>query len=444
MPAPSDGWRRSSDTVSLSDVYRSIPINHSWPFWRKMLAFAGPGCLVAVGYMDPGNWATSIAGGSAFGYTLLSVILISNFIAIFLQALALRLGIATGRDLAQACRDHFGKVTSVFLWIVCEIAICATDLAEVIGTAIALNLLFDIPLSFGVFITALDVFILLGLQRLGFRVLEAFIVALLLLIAGCYGFTLLLAQPEWGAVLQGYFPSTQILTRPDMLYIAIGIIGATVMPHNLYLHSAVVQTRNFNTSGSGKKEAIKFATIDSTIALMFALFVNSAILILSASVFYMSGHREVVEIQEAYHLLTPLLNSHYASIAFGVALLACGLNSTVTATLAGQIVMEGFLNIRLPQWLRRLATRGLAILPAIFAILWFGEASLTKLLILSQVVLSLQLPFAIIPLLMFVYDRKKMKDFTISRNTMIFGSLIALMILGLNVVMLWNFFTSQP
>jgi manganese transport protein len=437
------GWRQERHSPTLSEVYRSVPIKHNWSFGRKLLAFAGPGSLVAVGYMDPGNWATSLAGGSAFGYTLLTVILLSNFIAIFLQALALRLGIVTGRDLAQACRDHFSKPVGVFLWLLCEIAICATDLAEVIGTAIALNLLFKIPLTIGVLLTALDVFLLLWLQRWGFRVLEAFIITLLLLIAACYGFNLILAQPVIGDVLRGYLPSSRVISNPDMLYIAIGILGATVMPHNLYLHSAIVQTRSFDETTAGKQEAVRFATWDSTLALMFALFVNSAILILAASVFHTTGHTEVVELQDAYHLLSPLLNTEWAAIAFGVALLACGLNSTATATLAGQIVMEGFLHIKLPPWVRRLTTRLVAVVPAIITILWIGEAGLGKLLILSQVILSLQLPFAILPLMIFVSDKQKMAEFAIPATAKIAGFAIGIVIIALNMIMLWNVFTHK-
>ncbi len=435
---PESGWRRGRQTPSLADVYRSVPIHAGTSFWRRLLAFIGPGYLVAVGYMDPGNWATSLAAGSAYGFQLLAVILLSNFIAIFLQALALRLGIATGRDLAQACRDHFGKTISIGLWLICEIAICATDLAEVIGTAIALNLLFKIPLTIGILITALDVILLLGLQRFGFRKLEALIISLLGLIACCFAYTIIAAQPEWGAVLAGYFPSTQLITDPNMLYLAIGILGATVMPHNLYLHSAVVQTRQYGEDESGKREAIRFATLDSTIALTFALLINSAILILSASAFNAHGYKEVAEIQDAYHLLTPILGTSLAAIAFGVALLACGLNSTVTATLAGQIVMEGFIHIRLPPWLRRMITRLLAIIPAALVAYYFGETGTAKLLIFSQVILSLQLPFAIIPLIMFVADKRKMQQFTVPLYVQILGYAIAGIIILLNGFLLSN------
>ena len=433
-----DGWRRERGRPTLSEVHRSIPVTEDTSFWRKLAAFAGPGYLVAVGYIDPGNWATSLAGGSAFGYSLLSVIMISNLMAIFLQSLAARLGIVTGRDLAQACRDHYPPPVAFALWVMCEIAICATDLAEVIGTAIALNLLFGIPLVVAVVLTVLDVIVLLWLQRWGFRKLEAFIVALLLVIALCYAYTLVLAQPDIGAVLAGYLPTPEVVTRPGMLYIALGILGATVMPHNLYLHSSVVQTRRFSENYAGRREAVRFATIDSTVALMFALFVNSAILILAAAVFHGAGVGEVAEIQDAYRLLTPMLGGAFASIAFAVALLACGLNSTVTATLAGQIVMEGFVEMRLKPWQRRLVTRLIAVLPAVIVAALFGDSGTARLLILSQVILSLQLPFAVVPLMMFVGDRRKMGPFAIALWTKIVGWFIAAAIVVLNVKLLWD------
>ncbi len=433
------GWRIPRGAPSLADVFRTIPVSKSASFGRKMAAFAGPGYLVAVGYMDPGNWATSLAGGSAYGYTLLSVIMISNLMAIFLQALTVRLGIVTGRDLAQACRDHFGKWTGYFLWILCEIAIIATDLAEVIGTAIALNLLFGMPLTVGVMVTALDVFLLLMLQNLGFRKLEAFVITLLIVIAICFAYNIALAQPDFAAVLNGFLPKSEVVVDPGMLFIAIGILGATVMPHNLYLHSSIVQTRETGDTDETKRESIKFATLDSTIALVLALFINSAILILAAAVFHESGHTDVAEIQDAYKLLTPLLGgAGLASLAFGIALLASGLNSTVTATLAGQIVMEGFLNIRLPMWLRRLITRGIAIMPAIFAAYYFGDSGTAQLLILSQVILSLQLPFAVIPLMMFVGDAKKMGNFVVPMSVKILGWTMAAVILVLNAKLLWD------
>lgn len=426
--------------VTLSDVYRTVPVHARGPFWQRLAAFTGPGYLVAVGYMDPGNWATDLAGGSAFGYALLSVILFSNLIAIFLQAVSLRLGIATGRDLAQASADHFNRPVRIFLWLLSEIAICATDLAEVIGTAIALNLLFKIPLIIGIIITALDVFLLLGLQRFGFRKLEAFVISLFVLIAICFGYNLWLAQPDMAEILRGFLPVREIITNHDMLYIAMGILGATVMPHNLYLHSAIVQTRSFAENPAGKRNAIRFASIDSFISLTFAFFVNCAILILAASVFHQSGHADVAEIGDAYHLLTPLLGSHFAATAFGIALLACGLNSTATATLAGQVVMEGFLNIRLPGWARRIITRSIAIVPAAITAIYYGESGTAKLLVFSQVILSLQLPFAIVPLLMFAADRKKMGEFTLPRWANITGALIAGVIILLNGILVWDFF----
>ena len=432
-------WRLPKGNPSLSDVFRTVPVTKSASFGRKMAAFAGPGYLVAVGYMDPGNWATSLAGGSAYGYTLLSVIMISNLMAIFLQALSVRLGIVTGRDLAQACRDHFSKPVGLTLWVFCEIAIIATDLAEVIGTAIALNLLFAMPLTIGVVITALDVFLLLMLQNWGFRKLESFVITLLVIIALCFGYDIILAQPDIAAVLKGFLPTPEVVFDPGMLFIAIGILGATVMPHNLYLHSSIVQTRNTGDTNDAKREAIKFATLDSTIALILALFINSAILILAAAVFHESGHTDVAEIQDAYKLLTPLLGgAGLASLVFGIALLASGLNSTVTATLAGQIVMEGFLNLRMPPYLRRLTTRGIAILPAIFAAYYYGDSGTAQLLIVSQVVLSLQLPFAMIPLMMFVSDRQKMGIFVIPAWMKLTGWFMAAIILTLNSKLLWD------
>jgi len=409
-PRPPDtGWRHARVAPSLAEVYRTIPVSHAG-WWRKALAFAGPGYLVAVGYMDPGNWATDLAGGSAFGYTLLSVILLSNLMAILLQGLASKLGIVTGRDLAQACRDHFGPTTNFTLWILCEIAIAACDLAEVIGAAIALNLLFGIPLAWGVGITALDVMIVLWLQNKGFRLLEALVIALVATVGLCFLFEIMLSRPDTAGVLRGFVPSAQVLTNPDMLYIAIGILGATVMPHNLYLHSSIVQTRKYDQTTSGKQEATKFAFIDSTIALSFALFINAAILIVAAASFHRVGRHDVAEIQDAFKLLTPLLGGG-ASTVFALALLASGLNSTLTGTLAGQIVMEGFLNIRLRPWVRRLITRGIAIVPAAITAIMYGESGTAKLLVLSQVILSLQLSFAVFPLVWFTSDRAKMGTF---------------------------------
>src|SRR5213594_1903084 len=405
------GWRVDRTSPSLPESHRTILIAPGAGFWRKLLAFSGPGYLVAVGYMDPGNWATDLAGGSGFGYTLLSIILLSNLMAILLQALCARLGIATQRDLAQACHDHYSQPVSFALWIICELAICACDLAEVIGSAIALNLLFKIPLVIGVCITALDVLAVLYLQNKGFRYIEALVVVLILTIGGCFLFEIIFSKPELQAVLSGFVPHSEIIRNRDMLYIAIGILGATVMPHNLYLHSSVVQTRNYEQSSAGKSEAIKFATIDSSVALMFALFINAAILIVAAATFHSHGQHDVAEIQDAYKLLSPTLGVPIASALFAFALLAFGQNSTLTGTLAGQIVMEGFLNIRLRPWLRRLITRGIAIVPAVITAIMYGESGTAKLLVLSQVVLSLQLSFAVFPLVRFTSERAKMGEF---------------------------------
>jgi manganese transport protein len=413
-PTKDPGWRYEVTSPSLPEINRSlaIPISSS-SFFRKLLAFAGPGFLVAVGYMDPGNWATDLAGGSKYNYTLLSVIMLSNLMAILLQALAIKLGVVTGRDLAQACRDHFSRPAAFALWVGAEIAIAACDLAEVIGTAIALNLLFHIPLLLGVCLTALDVLLILFLQQRGFRFLEALVISLIAIIGVCFGLEIIFSRPSLVGLAQGFFvPSLQIIRDPGMLYIAIGILGATVMPHNLYLHSAIVQTRNFKRTPAGKREAIRFGTIDSTVALMIALFVNAAILIVAAATFYRRGYNEVAEIQDAFKLLSPLLGVTAASTVFALALLASGQNSTLTGTLAGQVVMEGFLNIRIRPWLRRLITRGLAIVPAIIVTAFWGEGGTAKLLVLSQVVLSLQLSFAVVPLVMFTSDRKKMGEFT--------------------------------
>ena len=406
-----DGWRVDRTSPSLPESHRTIAIAPGAGFWRKLLAFSGPGYLVAVGYMDPGNWATDLAGGSGFGYTLLSIILLSNLMAILLQALCARLGIATQRDLAQACHDHYSQPVSFALWIICELAICACDLAEVIGSAIALNLLFKIPLVIGVCITAMDVLAVLYLQNKGFRYIEALVVVLILTIGGCFLFEVIFSKPELQAVLSGFVPHSEIIRNRDMLYIAIGILGATVMPHNLYLHSSVVQTRNYEQSSAGKSEAIKFATIDSSVALMFALFINAAILIVAAATFHSHGRHDVAEIQDAYKLLSPTLGVPIASALFAFALLASGQNSTLTGTLAGQIVMEGFLNIRLRPWLRRLITRLIAIIPAVIVAVLFGASGTAKLLLLSQVILSLQLSFAVIPLVLFTSDRRKMGEF---------------------------------
>src|SRR5258708_669826 len=360
----SRGWRLPSSNLSLPEVHGSIAIPEGAGFWRKLFAFAGPGYLVAVGYMDPGNWATDLAGGARYGYTLLSVILLSNFMAILLQALAARLGIASGRDLAQACRDSYSRPVTIVLWILCEIAIAACDLAEVIGAAIALNLLFHLPMIWGVLITSLDVLVVLFLQHRGFRYVEALVVGLILAIAGSFAVELWLSRPELVGVAVGFVPRAEVLRNPGMLYIAIGILGATVMPHNLYLHSSIVQTRNYGDSAESRAEAIHFASIDSAAALMFALFINAAILITAAATFHGTGHQDVAEIGDAYQLLSPLLGTTMASVLFAVALLCSGQNATLTGTLAGQIVMEGFINLRLRPWLRRLITRLIAIVPA--------------------------------------------------------------------------------
>ena len=437
--AADKAWRLPGGTPSLSEVHRTIPVPKQLGFWRKMLAFSGPGYLVAVGYMDPGNWATDLKGGSHFGYTLLSVILISNLMAILLQSLCAKLGIVTGRDLAQACRDHYSKPVAVVLWLLCEIAICACDLAEVLGSAIALNLLFKIPLVWGVCITALDVLAVMYLQNKGFRYIEALVVALIVTIGGCFLAEIIFSRPGVVAILGGFVPKFEVIRNPQMLYVAIGILGATVMPHNLYLHSSIVQTRKYEQTPEGKREAVKFATIDSTVALMFALFINAAILIVSAASFHGIGEK-VEEIQDAYKLLSPVLGFTVASSLFAVALLASGQNSTLTGTLAGQIVMEGFLNIRLRPWLRRLITRLIAIIPAVIVTAISGEKGTTDLLVLSQVVLSLQLSFAVIPLVLFTGDRRKMGEFVNPTWLKVTAWTVALVIAGLNVKLLFDQF----
>ncbi len=432
--------RGKQDEPSLGRLNGSVPVLATGTWLRRLMGFVGPGYMVSVGYMDPGNWATDIAGGSQFGYTLLAVILLSNLMAIVLQALAARLGIATGRDLAQACRDAYPRPVGFALWLICEAAIIACDLAEVIGTAIALKLLFGIPLVIGAVITALDVFIVLLLLRRGFRALEAFVIALLIVIFVSFGIQIALAAPPVQAVLAGFIPSTGIVTNPAALYIAIGIIGATVMPHNLYLHSSIVQTRAYPRTEEGRRQALRFAVTDSTIALMLALFVNASILIMAASVFHASGRTEVNEIEQAYELLSPLLGVGIASTLFAVALLASGLNSTVTATLAGQIVMEGFLRLRIPDWARRLITRGVAIVPVVIVTALYGDEGTAKLLVLSQVVLSMQLPFAVIPLVRFVSDRSKMGSLVIPAWLKILSWAIAGIIVALNLKLLFETF----
>src|SRR4051812_3156645 len=439
-PVRTDGWRQPSVTVSLPEVHGSVPVPLTGGFWKKMLAFAGPGYLVAVGYMDPGNWATDLAGGSKYGYTLLSVIMVSNLMAILLQALAARLGIASGRDLAQACRDHYSRPATIVLWLLCELAIAACDLAEVIGSAIALQLLFGLPLMWGVCLTALDVLVVLYLQQFQFRYVEVLVVALILGIAGSFAIELGLARPDLGGVLRGLVPSPEILSNPDMLYIAVGILGATVMPHNLYLHSSIIQTRKYGDSITSRRQAVRFATIDSTVALMSALFLNGAILVMAAATFHGSGHEGVADISDAYLLLAPLLGTSLASTLFALALLFSGQNSTLTGTLAGQIVMEGFLNIRLRPWLRRLITRLIAIIPALITVGLYGERGSGALLILSQVVLSLQLPFAVFPLVMFTGDRRKMGDLVAPIWMRALAWPVAIVIAALNVWLLWQTF----
>ena len=428
------------DSPSLPEVHRSIlvPVNAS--FWRKLLAFSGPGFLVAVGYMDPGNWATDLQGGAQFGYTLLSVIMISNLMSILLQHLSIKLGIATGRDLAQACRDHYSRPVVWLLWVMCEIAIAACDLAEVVGSAIALQLLFGIPLVWGCVITAADVLVVLLLQNRGFRYIEALVIALIATIGTCFAAEIFWSRPGFVGLLLGFVPGPEILRNPDMLYVSIGIIGATVMPHNLYLHSSIVQTRKYAQNASGKREAIKFATIDSTVALMFALFINAAILILAAAAFHWSGHRDVAQIQDAYKLLPQALGVTGASVLFAVALLASGQNSTLTGTLAGQIVMEGFINIRLRPWLRRLLTRALAVVPAVCVIGFFGEGRSTQLIIASQVVLSMQLGFAIWPLMRFTGAPAQMGEFVNPLWVKVLGWTTAAIIIVLNLKLLFDTF----
>ncbi len=443
-PSPSgsfDGWRLPASHLSLPEIHGSIAVPTNAGFWRKMFAFAGPGYLVAVGYMDPGNWATDLEGGAKYGFTLLSVIMLSNFMAILLQALAARLGIASGRDLAQACRDSYSRPTTFVLWILCEIAIAACDLAEVIGSAIALNLLFGLPLIWGVCLTALDVLIVLFLQHRGFRYVEALVIALIVLIAGSFAVELWLSKPDAMSVAVGFIPRVEILRNNSMLYIAIGILGATVMPHNLYLHSSIVQTRKYGDTYEDRKEAIRFASIDSAVALMFALFINAAILMMAAATFHVTGHQDVAQIADAYKLLSPLLGTTMASVLFAVALLCSGQNATLTGTLAGQIVMEGFINLRIRPWLRRLITRLVAIVPAIIVVILYGERGTTPLIILSQVVLSLQLPFAVFPLVAFTSDRAKMGAFVNPLWVKVLAWSVGVIIALLNAWLLWQLFT---
>ncbi|MFT8951579.1 MAG: Nramp family divalent metal transporter [Gluconobacter sp.] len=442
-PQTKSAWRFSrhddAERPSLPEVFSSVRVPDGSTTWlKRFLAFVGPGYMVSVGYMDPGNWATDLQGGAQYGYTLLCVIMLSNLMAILLQALAARLGIATGRDLAQACRDHFNPALNIVLWLACELAIIACDLAEVIGTAVALQLLFGLPLLGGALLSILDAFVVLLLMGRGFRYLEAFVIGLLSIIAVCFGVQLVAAAPPVAAILKGLIPAPEIVTTPGMLYIAIGIIGATVMPHNLYLHSSIVQTRAYDRTPVGRRDAIRWATWDSTIALMLALFINAAILIVAAAAFHETGHQNVAEIEDAYHLLSPILGLGIASTLFALALLAAGTNSTVTGTLAGQIIMEGFLRLHIPHWARRLLTRGLAIIPVAVVTVLYGSHGVGALLMASQVILSLQLPFAVIPLVMFVSDRRKMGEFTISRFMTTLSWIVAGLILILNFKLLYD------
>ena len=435
-PTTSAWPQATGDRPSLGEMHASVAVPRGGHWWFRLLAFLGPGYMVSVGYMDPGNWATDIAGGAQFGYLLLSVILLSNLMAIVLQGLSARLGIATGRDLAQACRDHFSRPVNLCLWVLCEIAIIACDLAEVIGTAIALKLLFGLPLMMGAIITAVDVVLVLWLMHRGFRALEAFVIALLLVIFACFAVQITLAAPPLQAVLGGFIPRAEVVTNPHALYLAIGIIGATVMPHNLYLHSSIVQTRAYPRTDSGRRSALRWAVTDSTIALMLALFINASILILAAAVFHANGRTDVQEIEQAHELLAPMLGVGLASTLFAVALLASGINSTVTATLAGQIVMEGFLRLRIAPWARRLLTRGIAIVPVVIVTAIYGEQGTARLLVLSQVVLSMQLPFAVIPLVMFVGDKTRMGTLVAPRWLLTLAWVIAAVIVVLNVKLL--------
>jgi manganese transport protein len=443
LSARKSRWPSLSTSPSLPESYRSIPVLSDYSFWRKAMAFAGPGYLVAVGYMDPGNWATDLGGGSKFGYSLLSIVLLSSLLAMFLQALSARLGIATGRDLAQACREHYSRPVRITLWVLCEIAIAACDLAEVLGSAVALKLLFGLPLLAGVLLTGLDVLLVLALQGRGFRVIEALVITLIVTIAGCFAYEIFFAQPLWREAAVGLIPTAELLHNRQMVYLAVGILGATVMPHNLYLHSSIVQTRAFGQLPEEKREAVRFATLDSTIALGLSFFINAAILVLGAAAFHHRGLTEVADISQAYQLLTPLLGASLASVLFAAALLCSGQNSTLTGTLAGQIVMEGFLQLRLKPWVRRLLTRSLAIIPAALVIGIAGEKQATGLLILSQVVLSFQLPFAVVPLVQFTNDPVKMGEFASPRWVAALAWLITAAIIFLNGLLLWLIYRGQ-
>lgn len=428
-----------TEQLSLPESHRSVAIPEG-SSRRRLWVFMGPAFLVAVGYMDPGNWATGLAAGSAYGYALLSVVLIASLMAMVLQVLTARLGIATGQDLAQLCRRRYSPRTTWGLWIMAELAVIATDLAELIGSAIALHLLFGIPMVAGILITVFDVFLLLMLQQRGFRLIEAVVITLMTTISVSFAIELWWSSPNWTDAAAGLMPSTALFSDNDMLYLALGILGATIMPHNLYLHSALVHTRDFASDDGAKREAMRYATFDTIIALTIAFFINAAIVVLAASVFYVNGKNDVAEIQDAYQLLAPMLGASAASTLFAVALLASGQNATLTATLAGQVVMEGFLNIRLPAWKRRLLTRGLAIVPAVLVAWWFGVSGTAQLLVFSQVILSLQLPFALVPLWMMTKDRDLMGNFVNPLWLTLLTGLITSIIIVLNILLLWNFF----
>jgi len=437
---PTAGWRDPVREPSLPEVFRSIAVPKNATFWRRLAAFIGPGYLIAVGYMDPGNWATDISGGSVYAYALLSVVLLSNFTAIYLQALACKLGIVTGRDLAQACRDAYSRPVAIGLWLSAEVGIVACDVAEVIGAAIALNLLFHIPLTVGVILTGADVLIVLALQSKGFRWIEALIMTLIGSMMVIFGLELAYAHPNWNAALHGFLPTPQIIRDPAMLYIALGILGATVMPHNLYLHSSIVQTRRFGRSLGDLKNAIQSAYTDSTIALMLALFVNAAILILAAAVFFRTGHHEVGDIEGAYKMLTPLMGVGLATPLFAIGLLASGQNSTITGTMAGQVILEGFTRFKIAPWLRRLISRLIAIVPCVLITALAGPGGTGKLLIFSQVVLSVQLSFAVVPLVQFTSNKIKMGPFVNNLAVKMVGWTLAVMIAALNVYLVFATF----
>ncbi|AWU42659.1 Nramp family divalent metal transporter [Blattabacterium punctulatus] len=437
---PIKGWRKENKSPSLSEVFSTVYVPKKKGIWRKFFAFTGPGLLIAVGYMDPGNWATDIAGGSKFGYMLLSVIFISNIFAIILQHLSLKLGIVCERDLAQACRDHYPPFISFILWILCEIAIASCDLAEIIGSVLALKLLFGIPITWGVLITTIDVLLILFFQYKGFRYIESVVAVLIFTILICFSFEIISSKPEILPILKGIIPNPEIIKNSHSFYISIGILGATVMPHNLYLHSSIIQTRNYQRTIEGKKMAIKYATIDSTLSLSLAFFINAAILIISAATFHKYGHTEVADILDAHKLLSPILGSSLSGVFFALALLASGQNSTLTGTLSGQIVMEGFLHIRLKPWVRRLITRLIAIVPAMIASIIYGEKGTAELLIISQIILSIQLSFAIIPLVNFTGDYNKMGLFVNGPFLKILSWFITIIIVLLNLVLLYNTF----